>query len=83
MTEIVREALRQTSSLAMPIMQIADDDDLFDAGLSSFDLVYLITYLEECCSIEFSREAMTRDNFSTIARVSAAMAIAGRKEVML
>jgi D-alanine--poly(phosphoribitol) ligase subunit 2 len=80
-TDIVREALRQTSSLAVPIGQVSDEDDLFDTGLTSFDLVYLITYLEDVCDIEFSREAMTCDNFSTIARISAAIAAAPRSEL--
>jgi acyl carrier protein len=82
MTDTVREALRQTSSLSMPVVAIGDDEDLFDAGLSSFDLVHLITYLEDVCGIEFPREAMTRENFSTISRIGATMAAATGGEVM-
>lgn len=67
---MVRNALQQTSTLSVPVEQLKDDDDLFDAGLVSFDLISLIAFLETTYGIEFPAEAMHRQTFMTINNIS-------------
>lgn len=63
----IRAALQQ-SSLYLP-EDISEEENLFDAGLSSFDLINLIMSLEEICAIEFPLDAMRRENFATITKI--------------
>lgn len=66
--------MRSTATLSVPVEQLRDDDDLFAAGLVSFDLINLMICLEVSCGIEFPPEAMNRQSFSTIGNIAAALA---------
>lgn len=69
MRALVWAALHETCSLSIPLARLSDHDDLFEAGLTSFDLINLITYLEEQGGFEFPGEAMTRENFSSLEQI--------------
>lgn len=73
MKDRVRMALQQTASLAVPAVLLKDQDDLYDAGLSSFDLINLITYLEDLYGIEFTIDMMNRETFVTIENIAQAI----------
>ena len=78
---MIRNALRQVSSLAIATDSLGAHDDLFAAGLSSFDLINLILCLEELYGIEFPTELMTRDHFSSVARIEETIAAIKQKEL--
>ena len=80
MSSMVRSALRQITSFAGLADHLAPDDDLFAAGLSSFDLINLILCLENLSGVEFPHEVMTRDHFSTVARIDETITALTHKE---
>jgi acyl carrier protein len=69
-SELVRDILQQAVTLSVPVSSLSEDDDLYEAGLSSFDLITLITTLEEKSRVEFPLELMVRETFATIERIS-------------
>lgn len=73
MSELVRDILQQAVTLSVPVSSLGEDDDLYEAGLSSFDLITLITALEEKSKVEFPLALMVRETFATIGRISSAI----------
>jgi acyl carrier protein len=71
---MIRNALSQVSSLAIRADDLGDHDDLFAAGLSSFDLINLILCLEDIFGIEFPAALMSRDHFSSVAHIEETIA---------
>jgi acyl carrier protein len=78
---MIREALSRCTSLGVPVAELGDDDDIFDAGLSSFDWIILITELEDTSGVEFSETELTRENFSSIKRIQAVLGNSCKKEM--
>ena len=80
MSLMVRDTLQKISSFTVPIDELTDDDDLFDAGLSSFDLINLITCLETALDIEFPGDVMTREHFATVTSIDNTIASLEKSE---
>lgn len=83
MKDPVRMALAQSVSLPVSPEELGDNDNLFDAGLSSFDLINLITFLEDQHGLEFPPEFMDRDHFKTIGRIQTVLAALTEKSHVL
>jgi acyl carrier protein len=66
MNEIIREVLAKIGDLPTPLNKIADDSDLYSAGLTSFASVQLMLGLEDKFDIEFPEQALNRRSFSSI-----------------
>jgi acyl carrier protein len=64
--ETVRNVLKGVGDLAGRADSLANDADLFDAGLSSYGTVEVMIGLENALDIEFPETALTRDTFSSI-----------------
>ena len=64
--ETVRNVLAGSGDLAGMADTLANDADLFDAGLSSYGTVEVMVGLENALGIEFPETALTRDTFSSI-----------------
>ncbi|UHS62425.1 acyl carrier protein [Agrobacterium vaccinii] len=71
MNSTIREILSKFGQLPVPVDTIADDADLYTAGLSSFASVQLMLGLEEAFDIEFPDSMLNRKSFASIAAIEA------------
>ncbi len=71
--EKVREILSQHGRLSISIDQIADDGDLYKAGLTSLATVGLMLALEEHFDVEFPDSMLSRKTFGSIESILGAV----------
>ena len=69
MNETIRGLLAKLGGLPVAVDQIADDADLYAAGLSSFASVQLMLGLEEAFDIEFPDNLLNRRSFASIVAI--------------
>ena len=69
MNETIRGLLAKLGGLPLAVDQIADDADLYAAGLSSFASVQLMLGLEEAFDIEFPDNLLNRRSFASIVAI--------------
>ena len=80
MAERIRALLEDTKILAVPVDTLADSDDLYEAGLTSFGSVQLMIALEEAFDLEFPERMLTRRTFSSIDAIARSVSeLAGEK----
>jgi acyl carrier protein len=72
-TQTVREIIAQHGRLAVGVAELADDSDLYDAGLTSLATVGLMLALEDEFDIEFPDAMLSRKTFASIASLAAAV----------
>ena len=73
MNDEIRKILAQVGDLDVPVASLADDDDLYAAGLSSMSTVQVMVEIERHFRIELPDELITRDLFSSIAALARAV----------
>ncbi|GAK71260.1 putative acyl carrier protein [Agrobacterium rubi TR3 = NBRC 13261] len=66
MNSTIREILSKFGQLPVPVDTIADDADLYAAGLSSFASVQLMLGIEDAFDIEFPDSMLNRKSFASI-----------------
>ncbi|BBE72936.1 acyl carrier protein [Oharaeibacter diazotrophicus] len=71
MTVTVRDLIAKHGGLSVSVANLADDADLYAAGLSSFASVQLMLAIEETFDIEFPDRMLNRRSFQSIAAISA------------
>lgn len=71
MNAAIRELLAEHGGLPVPVDTLADDADLYEAGLSSFASVQVMLALEEKFDIEFPDTMLNRKSFASIAAITA------------
>jgi len=77
--EKVREIVAQHGRLAASVDALADDSDLYGAGLTSLATVGLMLALEDAFEIEFPDSMLSRKTFGSIASLADAVAqLAGK-----
>jgi acyl carrier protein len=69
----LRELVSNYAGLAIDVDGIADDYDLYRAGMKSFATVQLMMSIEDEFGIEFPEEMLTRDTFRSIAAMERAV----------
>jgi acyl carrier protein len=69
MNESIRELLTKVGGLPIAVTDIADDADLYTAGLSSFASVQLMLGLEDKFDIEFPDQFLNRKSFASISAI--------------
>lgn len=74
-TETVRNIVSQHGRLAIEVGQLADDSDLYDAGLTSLATVGLMLALEDEFDIEFPDALLSRRTFGSIASLASAVEV--------
>jgi len=81
MNTTIRELLSKLGNLPVAVDQLADDADLYTAGLSSFASVQLMLGLEDAFDIEFPDNLLNRKSFASIAAIETTVEqiIAARK----
>src|SRR5579884_3060585 len=77
MNEAVRSLVGATTSLSVPVASLGDASDLYEAGMSSFEMVTLLVAIEKRFGIRFQPEMLTREAFSSIAAICEAVTRAG------
>ncbi|SMD01932.1 acyl carrier protein [Rhizobium sp. RU36D] len=73
MNNTIRKLLARLGSLSTPIETLADDADLYAAGLSSFASVQLMLGLEEAFDVEFPDHLLNRKSFASVAAIEGAL----------
>jgi acyl carrier protein len=71
MNETIRTLLAKLGGLPVSVETVADDADLYAAGLSSFASVQLMLGLEEAFDIEFPDHLLNRKSFASIDAIEA------------
>lgn len=69
MNSTIRNLLAKVASLPVSVDGLADDADLYAAGLSSFASVQLMLGIEEAFDIEFPDSLLNRKSFASIAAI--------------
>ncbi|WP_414450712.1 acyl carrier protein [Burkholderia sp. 22PA0099] len=74
MKTALRRILSESARLSVPVDTLADDTDLYAAGLSSLATVHLMLAIEDEFGIEVPDRMLTRRLFSSIDSLAAAVA---------
>ncbi len=82
MKTVIRKLIEQHGRLPVAMSTLADGQDLYAAGLTSFAAVQLMLGLEEAFDVEFPERMLNRKSFSSIDAIAACIAeIAPQKAV--
>jgi acyl carrier protein len=71
--DVVSDVLRTHARLLVDVDVLADDADLYEAGMSSHASVNVMLALEDAFSLEFPDELLSRSVFSSIDSLAAAI----------
>lgn len=74
MSAAVRALVGEVANLSVPLGELDDDTDLFDAGMSSLEAVSLVVALERKFGFRFDQVAIQIDTFRSIASIDTAVA---------
>ena len=67
----IREVLQAHARLAVDVGSLAEESNLYDAGLTSHASVNLMLALEERFNVEFPERMLRRGSFASIAAIRA------------
>jgi acyl carrier protein len=70
MNTTIRDLITKFGKLPLSIDQVADDADLYAAGLTSFASVQLMLGIEDAFDIEFPDNLLNRKSFASIAAIA-------------
>ncbi len=73
MTEDIRSILKEHAALAAPVESLADDADLYAAGLTSHATVNVMLALEDHFGLEFPERMMRRRSFESVTAIRPAI----------
>jgi len=73
MKATIRTILGEVARLDVPLASLADNDDLYAAGLSSLATVHVMLALENAFDIEIPDQMLTRQLFRSIDSLAAAV----------
>ncbi len=74
MNDLIRTVLTEHGRLPVPAADLADDADLYQAGMTSHASISVMLGLESAFDVEFPDEMLTREVFSSIASIQGALA---------
>jgi len=69
----IRSVLAEFAKLAVDVSTLSDDDDIFDAGMTSHASVNVVLGLEEAFDIEFPQRMLRRSTFESISAIRGAV----------
>jgi acyl carrier protein len=72
-TDRIREVVADHGRLAVDIATLADEDDLYRAGLTSHTSVNLMLALEDAFDIEFPERLLRRQTFESVSAIQEAI----------
>ena len=73
MTDEIRRILRENGRLTADVDSLADDADLYQAGMTSHASVNVMLALEDAFDVEFPDSMLKRSSFESIAAISGAV----------
>lgn len=73
MTDQIRAVIRDHARLSVDVETLADEDDLYSAGMTSHASVSLMLALEDAFGIEFPDRMLKRSVFESVASIRAAL----------
>lgn len=73
MNEQIRQVIREHGQLSVDVDELADDADLYQAGMSSHASVNLMIALEDTFDVEFLDSMLKRSVFESVASIEAAL----------
>ena len=73
MMEKIRDLIDQHAGLPGGARELADDTDLYRAGMKSFASVQLMLAIEEAFEIEFPEEMLNRATFRSASAIAQAV----------
>jgi acyl carrier protein len=74
MTDEIRRVVREHARLPVDVDALADDADLFQAGMTSHASVNVMLALEDAFELEFPDRMLKRSVFASIAAIREALA---------
>ena len=77
MNDQIRAILKEHARLAVDVSSLADDSDLYEAGMTSHASVNVMLALEGKFDVEFPDRMLRRGVFGSIAAIAAALAELG------
>jgi acyl carrier protein len=69
MTDEIRQIVADNGKLPVDVATLTEDDDLFDAGMTSHANVNVMLALEDAYDIEFPEELLRRSTFQSLAAI--------------
>jgi acyl carrier protein len=73
-TEEIRRVLALDGRLAVDVSSLGDDDDLYQAGLTSHSVVRVMLALEDQFDVEFPEHMLRNSTFESIGSIREALA---------
>jgi acyl carrier protein len=73
MNEKIRKVLADHARLPVDVSTLSDDDDLFQAGMTSHASVNVMLGLEDSFDVEFPDRMLRREVFESVAAIRAAL----------
>lgn len=73
MTDKIRAVLSEHGRLPVPAHSLSEADDLYSAGMTSHASISVMLGLEDAFDVEFPDRMLTREVFSSIASIRAAL----------
>jgi acyl carrier protein len=73
MNDKIRHAIAEHARLATDVGTLADDADLYEAGMTSQASVNVMLALEDAFDVEFPDRMLTRSVFQSIGAIEAAL----------
>lgn len=73
MTDAIRQIVKQHARLPVDVETLADDSNLFSAGMTSHASVNVMLALESAFDVEFPERMLKRSVFESIAALRAAV----------
>lgn len=73
MDMIIRAVLAEQGRLPVPPERLREDEDLYQAGMTSHASISVMLGLEAAFDVEFPDRMLTRDVFSSIASIRGAL----------
>jgi acyl carrier protein len=67
--ETIRQVLTDHGRLAVPVETLADDTDLFGAGMTSHASVNVMLALEDAFDFEFTESMLKKSTFESIGSI--------------
>jgi acyl carrier protein len=69
----IRQVLADNARLPVAVEQVADDEDLYQAGMTSHASVTVMLALEDAFDVEFPDAMLSRATFASIAAMESAL----------
>jgi acyl carrier protein len=74
MNDKIRQVLREHARLGVDVDGLADDADLYDAGMTSHASVTVMLALEDSFDVEFLDSMLKRSAFQSVEAIAASLA---------